>query len=792
MPPEPAERCQDARLIEAYARRELGADAARRAERLLERDEACRAYFRELTAGLFPIMPNYTILAQIGAGGFGVVYKAVHHGKERIEALKVLFSKTAILTSYFEREVHAIARLQHPRIATLYEAQLSTPPFYYTMEFVDGARLNEHLRGPLGLAERLRIVRTVALDLHYAHSQGVVHRDVKPQNILIDASGAPHIVDFGISVQLGREEIASRGEKEGPLGTVGYIAPEQLAGQAVDGRADVYALGALLFTSVTNEPVRFATDSERRLAALAEREISRADDLDAIIARCMARDAQERYASCAEFVEDLDRYLSGRAVLARRDRSLPTHGKQVARLVFRNYQIPLRVAMVLIAATLVTGTFWKMGAQALATADFGDQTVMIGFRPETIQAIRDGEIGADIPGLSAENSKSWRTLHGRMMERLARVKPLVVVWDFYFPDCTDFDHVFIAGVSALREVGTPVVVGASRFDINGEPTLCPDIRGAANAFGSLHVTNPDLLRDQYQVTYCLERGFEDPVPSLAVAAYAAARNPDCRARLQLHPDELRLELRYSMLQPVEGAPRTREPESLDLQLVERVPDRHARQGVWTADLVGHARIRQRPSEYWARKTYAYEDVLLAEDNRLRGWFEGRAIVFGQMLPGVDQHAIRGGGRIFGCQVQAEALDALLARSQPHRLTPMFMAWRTVIWCGLAAALVSARRSRYWRSLRGVAFSCVAIVVTALLSAAQIAVSPSSQYVLELALAASSMLVAGSAVFLVKAIGERFTQLAPPTPVAASTAPPGDGDTATQLLSDTVVQTESTR
>ncbi|RMF72358.1 MAG: hypothetical protein D6744_16935, partial [Planctomycetota bacterium] len=129
-----AKSCPHWELVAALARGELRGPAQRDVERHLERHRACREEFRRLTAGRFPQIENYTIVEQIGKGGFGVVYKAIHHDKERIEALKVLFTKTPLMTSYFENEVHLIAKLRHPHIATLYDAHLSSEPLYYTME----------------------------------------------------------------------------------------------------------------------------------------------------------------------------------------------------------------------------------------------------------------------------------------------------------------------------------------------------------------------------------------------------------------------------------------------------------------------------------------------------------------------------------------------------------------------------------------------------------------------------------------------------------------------------------
>ncbi|HMQ16460.1 MAG TPA: protein kinase, partial [Phycisphaerae bacterium] len=481
--------CHDPYLVHGLADGTLDTAARRRAERLLERSEPCRELYRQLTYGRFPSVPNYTIVDQVGKGGFGVVYKAVHHAKERTEALKVLFSKTPLLATYFENEVHLIARLRHPNIAMLYEAQLSVPPLYYTMEFVEGERLNDYLKTrEVSLAHRIEIIRKVALALSYAHEQGVVHRDVKPQNILIDARNEPHLVDFGIAKRLellqagpATAGAADDDAPEGPVGTLGYIAPEQGKGGEADARADVYSVGALLFHCVTGEPARLARDGPRCLQVLRSRRIGQAEDLAAIIARCVESDPAQRYQTTAALAADLQNYLEGRETAARR---LPTLFLRIVRilaLMIRNKPYQLRSSLLVMAAVFVAAIFWGLGARLeTPRPEPRPRTVLIRFDTDTEEAIRDGRLGAELPGLSFYEPKSYRLLHGRLLERLAAGKPRVIVFDYIFPDAQpEFDPAFADGI---RKAGAPVVVGVRSFDINGEPEISETLRGVIHSY----------------------------------------------------------------------------------------------------------------------------------------------------------------------------------------------------------------------------------------------------------------------------------------------------------------------
>ena len=789
MPNDVATNCGHAELIGEYARDALAEAEQRHAERLLERNACCREHLRGLTRGKYPSVPNYTILAQIGAGGFGVVYKAAHHAKERIEALKVLFSKTPLLTSYFENEVHAIARLQHPNIATLYEAQLTNPPYFYTMEYVEGRRLNDYLRATnLTVRGRIALIREVADAVGYAHAQGVVHRDIKPQNILVDAAGQPHVVDFGIARRLGLDDAllddADDAESGGPVGTVGYIAPEQRRGEEVDARADVFALGALLFHCVTGEPARMARDAERLKELLERREISRPADLAAIVARCVAEAPRERYATCTAFVDDLDRYVSGRSVAARSNPPWLARARRSTQYALRRHQIPLRVAVTVGVAALLTFLFWQSGADAMTSYDLGDQTAMIAVRPSTVRAVAAGATGVE--GLSPRPDASWRRLHAALLRKLRHAPPKAVVFDYFFPKPAPlYDAEFAAAMRELREAAQcPVVVGARRFSVNGDPNIAEALADSVYGCGALYATNADLLEGELQAPYCVERGFVQPIPALALVGFAAGEYSDYALEVLVHRARALIELRYRKRS---YSPRERRYLEASTFLPVHTFDRLAPGGrrmtatMESDDVVALARFKAQSKQYWAARTYPYETVLAAEPDQIKSWFAGRTILVGQMLPGVDEHPLQDGGTMFGCQIHAEFLDALLAKALFRKLDWQTVGWHALVWAALGALFVSARPARPWPALRGVFVSCGLIFIAALGLAAQAAFYAPALWISELALAISGLVASGSLVYLLKAVYEWQEQLAPPRQAAAFVAEPS-----TTVLADTAI------
>ena len=257
---------------------------------------------------------GYRVAELIGRGGMGEVYRAHDDRLDRNVALKILASRYADDDAFRERllrESRLAASLDHPNVVPVYDAGEADVGFYLAMRYVDGADLRAVLRrdGALPPARALEIASQVADALDAAHTKGLVHRDVKPSNVLIDERGHCYLADFGLT-----QSVSDRGQAtDGSLlGTLDYVAPEQIRGDEVDARADVYALGCMLFECLTGEvPFRAPSEVATLYAHLEDEPPSASarrptlpHAIDAVLARAMAKAPDERPLSCAELVAD--------------------------------------------------------------------------------------------------------------------------------------------------------------------------------------------------------------------------------------------------------------------------------------------------------------------------------------------------------------------------------------------------------------------------------------------------------------------------------------------------------
>jgi serine/threonine protein kinase len=242
---------------------------------------------------------RYSVLRELGRGGMGVVYLAADTELDRQVAVKVLHldDRSAELAARMKMEAKTLAHLEHPNIVPVYDAGvLPDGRLFYVMKWVQGLRLDEYVRHPHSLPDRLRLLEKIGEAVAFAHSRGVVHRDLKPDNIMVGAFGEVLIMDWGLAKVLNQAEAAGR-----VMGTPDWMSPEQSRGEAVDERTDIWSIGKLL---------EFLTGDQ---APKTLRSIAR---------KAMAPLPADRYTSVEALVADVLRYLDGEPVAAHQETAI--------------------------------------------------------------------------------------------------------------------------------------------------------------------------------------------------------------------------------------------------------------------------------------------------------------------------------------------------------------------------------------------------------------------------------------------------------------------------------------
>ena len=303
-----------------------GEEMIRRVQAKLELQQSPGRLASSGDVSVLPVsIPGYEFIGELGRGGMGVVYKARQVAADRIVALKmILAGKHASRDDLrrFQTEAQAVARLQHPHVVQIFEIGEHDGMPFFSLEWCDGGSLGNKLEaGPLPARDAATIVEKLADAVQCAHEKGVIHRDLKPTNILLTGDGTAKIADFGLAKKVDATEQTRSGAV---MGTPNYMAPEQARGERAGPPADIYALGAILYKCLTGGPP-FEAESgmQTLLQVLNDEPVLPSNlqrhvplDLETICMKCLKKEPEQRYGSAQELAEDLRRFRQGEQISA--------------------------------------------------------------------------------------------------------------------------------------------------------------------------------------------------------------------------------------------------------------------------------------------------------------------------------------------------------------------------------------------------------------------------------------------------------------------------------------------
>lgn len=440
----------------------------------------------ELAAAL---SPDYTLDRELGRGGMGAVFLAHDTQLDRQVAIKALPPEYAVrpeLRERFLRETRTAASFSHPNIVPVHGVEDRNQILCFVMGFVDGETLTQRIRraGPLSAAEAARLLQEVAWALSYAHGRGVIHRDVKPDNIMIErATGRAVVTDFGIARSESASGLTAVGEV---IGTPHFMSPEQAAGEPLDGRSDLYSLGCVAFFAVTGQAPFDAPNTTGLLALHLTQPpppvLSRRPDLPAPLAKAIDKLLQKepgtRFASGEQVVTALEALRASRPEIAPALRLF----HQRSAMTLRGFLIFVAFTPTVFARVKPSGDSLVVPVALLTAIGMMVMTVVENIQQLVRQGFTYADISASAHALGAEQQSAAAILRdspdfaGRARRRMIRALVMLALASILFLVVTLFLRIPVDGVYRLTILGIAVLAAAAGLFIAGVVTIATDER----------------------------------------------------------------------------------------------------------------------------------------------------------------------------------------------------------------------------------------------------------------------------------------------------------------------------
>jgi len=421
----------------------------------------------DFAKSLESMIEGYKITEALPRGGQAVVYKAVHMATKTNVAIKVLLP--TLLASeraryYFEREAELIASLDHPNIVSIRDSGIIHHQYYFVMQYIDGELLRRYVQAErLSFRGRVELFNKICSAITYAHQQGIIHRDLKFANIIVDKRAEPHILDFGLAKAIGISEkaddkavVTMTGQWSGSLST---MSPEQASGQPnlIDVRTDVYSLGVILYTLLTDQyPYDVGGPTLEALKNIQEADPARPrqiipkfnSEMEAILLTALEKEREKRYQSTAELQSDIENWLEGRPIRVKSISTMYLLRKIIGRHRYTSTVVGL-LAIIVIAFACISFELFKRSEIALHKSEALATNSAAEARNVTFQLQQAGSL------FFARFIETWRGGQRQNALKMAR----------YF---TDEPRKWKAAVFLLRNTGTPEEEESFRAEFSQE------------------------------------------------------------------------------------------------------------------------------------------------------------------------------------------------------------------------------------------------------------------------------------------------------------------------------------